>query len=220
MKRILIILFIFLISSVYYATECNAYKPNSIKIEYTNIPHLDTAIYYLNIGTRESYNKNDGTAVNKFQKFTKSKLGTKAKMGDPWCASFVSYCIGIIDWFIDAIRSASSRAFIVKRSIPIEKVVRGEYKLKTGSSAIFKNGSTYTGHIGLVYYWDKASGQLIEGNAGNKVQLMNRSYQPRNYQRITHFTEFTYKDKNIENRVINYKQHLANSGNRNNVNTY
>jgi hypothetical protein len=135
-------------------------------------------------------------------------------------ASFFSYCINIIKWFIDAIYSPSTRQFIVKRSIPIEKVVRGEYKIKVGSACVFKNGKTYNGHIGMVYYWDKSSGQLIEGNAGNKIQLMSRSYQPRNFQRITHFTEFTYRDNRLEQRVLDYKQHPAKNSEKNNVSTY
>ena len=220
MKKLIIFFCIFLMSSVYTRLHCTPNKLNSIKLEYTSIPHLDTAIYYLNLGVREPYNKNDGTIVNKFQRFTHSSVGTKKKQGDPWCASFFSYCINIIKWFIDAISSPSTRHFIVKRSIPIEKVVRGEYKVKVGSACVFKNGKTYNGHIGMVYYWDKSSGQLIEGNAGNKVQLMSRSYQPRNFQRITHFTEFTYRDNRLEQRVLDYKQHPAKNSGKNNVSTY
>lgn len=155
-------------------------------LPYTKIPHLDTAIYYLNIPVKEKTNSNDGYYVEKFLKYIGLGSGYK------WCAAFSSYCIGVTKGIINKIKTSYATSFIKTYSINIKSVIRGEYYIPPGAIIILRNGSTRFGHVGFVYYWDKNSGQTIEGNANDRVSFMNRTYQPRNYQRIEAFTIIKY----------------------------
>lgn len=178
MKKIILILLLFINLNSLFAKE--------IQIPYTHIPHLDTAIYYCNLGVKEKTNNNDGKYVEMFQK----KVNTYK--GAPWCAAFVSYVLDACKDILLKIRSALAQNFITKNSISAKSVMYGRKKIPSGSLVIWKNGETIKGHIGFVYVWDKVNGQTIEGNVGNKIAFLTRKIEPRNYQRIVKFTLVTY----------------------------
>ena len=148
---------------------------------YTTIPHLDTLLYYLNMGVKEATGHNDGYYV---ELFLKSVHGHK---GDAWCAAFQSFCLSKNEehGVLLATRSALAANFINKKSITAKSVLNGGVKIPPGTLGIMRHGSTIKGHIFAVYIWDKVHGQTVEGNSGNKVSFLERIIQPRNYFRIT-----------------------------------
>lgn len=168
-------------------------------IPYTTIPHLDTAISYYNRGVKEKTNNNDGKEVEMFLRYV------GLPKGNPWCAAFISYCEGVCTGILNKTKSALARNFITKKSISAKDVLYGRVVIKPGTLVIFQKGNALNGHIGTVYYWDKERGQLVEGNAGDKVSFMERSIQPRNYSRIISFTIVEY-DKSIQEKIDRYKQ--------------
>ena len=166
---------------------------NRNKIQYISIPHLDTAIYYYNLGVKE-YGNNAGYYVEKFQK------SVGISRGSPWCAAFVSYCIlsnrkYIADSYVinSPLASKLNRKGI---SISYEKVLYKKYIPNAGDIVIWKRGETIYGHTGFVYKWDKYKvneGYTIEGNVSNRVAFLKRKIEPLNYFRIRYFTPIKYK---------------------------
>ena len=95
-------------------------------------------------------------------------------------------------------KSALARAFINRKSIKARDVLLGIIKVPSGSLVIWGKGTTIYGHIGFTDgIWYK-KGKTVEGNTssnnkgsqsnGDCVANKNRTIQPYNYFRITHFT--------------------------------
>lgn len=125
-----------------------------------------------------------------------------APLGSPWCASFVSFCLA--QGFVKgpATRSAWSRAFVLRSSIPASWVLSGQYQVRKGDIIIWRRSATQ-GHIGFAKEdWRGSKGATIEGNTssglkgsqwnGNGVFARQRSISPFNHFRITHITPVTY----------------------------
>lgn len=152
--------------------------------------HLDTARTY--VGVKEKTGHNDGYFVEKFLS------SVKRKKGDAWCAAFVSYCLTQTKVKVPTIRSGLARDFKLKNSIAAKDVLRGKVTIPPGTLIIWQNGTTITGHVGIVISWQKASGTTVEGNTssgrkgsqadGDGVYVRQRTIQPGNYFRITSFT--------------------------------
>lgn len=89
----------------------------------------------------------------------------------PWCAVFISWCAdraGIPATIIP--RTASSSAF---RSFFKEKYLfreKGKYTPKAGDIMLMD------GHVGIVVSVGTSNFQTVEGNAGNRVQRLTRSF--------------------------------------------
>lgn len=147
--------------------------------------HVDTALSY--VGVVEKTGKNDGYQVEKFLK------SVGRKKGDSWCAAFVSYCLEVNKVKEPSIRSGLAQAF--RKAKTVYKA-NNTKKVKRGDLAIWQNGDTWTGHIGIVLSWNKNSGKTVEGNTssgkgsqdnGDGVYIKNRIIQPYNYFRIKWF---------------------------------
>lgn len=194
--------------------EKRLYIDTLVKYQYTGIPNLDTAIYYLNKGTKEKTGNNDGVDVERFLRLV------HANKGDAWCAAFYSYCLDVSDGVLLTRRSAAAQGFIMKNSISAKDVLYSRYKIPPGSAVIFKHGDTYKGHIGNVYVWDTYKGQAVEGNAGDKVSFLERHIEPRNSFRIVSFTLVPYRN-DIQQRVNKYvpKWYNKNDNSTTNVNS-
>lgn len=123
------------------------------------------------IGVREVGNSNNGAEVNKYR-FGKAD-------GNPWCASFVSWCYGAgqngnnkktfgYDASTQSIRRKAEKAgfYATKQS---------GYAPKAGDLAIWKYDNA-SGHVGIVSKVN-ADGtfEVIEGNSQNKVQKTIRT---------------------------------------------
>jgi hypothetical protein len=178
MRKFLLIILLFFYSIPLYS--------NAHNVPMTGIPHLDTTLYYYNIGVKEKTGHNDGPIIKKFL----NTVGLDE--GYSWCAAMVSYVLKVSKKCLLTIRTAVAQKFITKKSIKIIDVVQGRAYIPPGTIFIMKDGNTVYGHTGLVYIWEYFHGQTVEGNSGNKVSFLERSYQPRNYQRITHFTLVPY----------------------------
>ncbi len=167
----------------------------------SGIPHLDSAAHYYNIGVKEKTAHNDGVYVKKFLRY----VGLSE--GYPWCASFSSYCIGVCKDIITKIKTASAIKSVNKDTYTEKEVRMKRVHPEPGTLAIWRHGNTASGHIGIVYCWNDISGQIIEGNSGNKVSFNVRKLEPRNYFRIRYFTPIYYKEskqKEIDNIVVEW----------------
>ena len=123
------------------------------------------------IGVREIGSTNNGAEVNKYR-FGKAD-------GNPWCASFVSWCYGAgqngnnkktfgYDASTQSIRRKAERAgfYATKQS---------GYAPKPGDLAIWKYNNA-SGHVGIISKINQdGSFEVIEGNCQNKVQKTTRT---------------------------------------------
>jgi len=156
--------------------------------------HLEIALSY--VGTVEKTGNNDG---EKIEYIIRRGGGNP---GASYCAYFVSMCIDSAKVKEPTVRPGMAIGFKRKNSIPANDVLIGKYTPPPGTIIIWRKGETIFGHTGLVYKWEKASGKTVEGNTssgktgsqsdGNGIWTRNRTIQPLNYFRITHFTEVKY----------------------------
>lgn len=123
------------------------------------------------IGVTENGNSNNSAEVNKYR-FGKAN-------GNPWCASFVSWCYGRgqngnnkqtfgFDESTQNIRRKAEKAgkYSTKTS---------GYKPQVGDLAVWKY-SENSGHVGIISKINNdGSFQVVEGNCGNAVQETTRS---------------------------------------------
>lgn len=123
------------------------------------------------IGVTENGNSNNSAEVNKYR-FGRAN-------GNPWCASFVSWCYGQgqngnnkqtfgFDESTQNIRRKAEKAgkYSTKTS---------GYKPQVGDLAVWKY-SENSGHVGIISKINNdGSFQVVEGNCGNAVQETTRS---------------------------------------------
>ncbi len=146
---------------------------------------IDVALGF--VGLRE-VGKNRGYWIDKFNK----KVGVK--VGSPWCASFVSFCLDSVRSRFP-IRTALARGFLRVRKyvVPIGKVLRGEYIVERGDLVVWRYGNGWQGHVGFVIRQiDNDKFETVEGNTkcghirdGDGVYKCFRRVQVMNYFRIT-----------------------------------
>lgn len=153
--------------------------------------HVEVAKSYKYV--REKTGNNDGKEVEMFLRYT------GLNKGNPWCAAFVSYCLGKANVKSPLIISASARRFITDQSIPASKVLSGQYKLKGGELVIWQRGNGWQGHIGITIH-QIANNKVytIEGNTssgekgsqfdGGGVYERTRMILPTSYFKIIYFT--------------------------------
>lgn len=123
------------------------------------------------IGVTENGNSNNSADVNKYR-FGKAN-------GNPWCASFVSWCYGQgqngnnkqtfgFDESTQSIRRKAEKAgkYSTKAS---------GYRPQVGDLAVWKYNEN-SGHVGIISKINNdGSFQVVEGNCGNAVQETTRS---------------------------------------------
>jgi hypothetical protein len=152
--------------------------------------HLDTARTYIGVTEISS---NAGPEINRFL----ASVGLES--GFNYCAAFVSYCLTAADIQNPDQRSAVAQHFILDNSIEARHVIRGHKELPAGTILVWKRGNTWQGHIGFTdSTWTGSKGWTIEANTtpgplgdqrdGQGVYRRERTIQPGNYFRITHFT--------------------------------
>jgi hypothetical protein len=89
------------------------------------------------------------TAPNRGYWIDKWNRNAKVPLGSPYCASMVTFCLDSAQVKEPTVRSALARNFITKKSIPASKVLRGEVTLPPGTIAVWRNGNSITGHLGI-----------------------------------------------------------------------
>jgi len=153
--------------------------------------HLDTALTY--VGTVEQRH-NAGPEVAKF-------LGSVGlPVGNPYCASFVSYDLDAAHAAIPTVRTPLATRFITARSIDARQVLRGSVPIPPGTIVIWRHGNSMFGHTGLVISWHDRSGMTVEANttegpykaARQGIWIRRRTIQPGNHFRIVAFTYVHY----------------------------
>lgn len=153
--------------------------------------HLDTALTY--VGTIEQ-GHNAGPEITKFL----SHVGLP--VGNPYCASFVSYDLDAAHVVIPTIRTPLATRFITSRSIDARQVLRGSVPIPPGTIVIWRHGNSMFGHAGLVISWHDGSGTTVEANttegpyagARQGIWIRRRTIQPGNHFRIVDFTYVRY----------------------------
>lgn len=124
--------------------------------------------------------------------------------GHPWCAAFVSMLCDTSGVLCPSVRSAASQAFVVRGAVPAERILNGRDSVHRGDIIIWRNGNTWTGHIGVATAdWAGASGPTIEGNTsagtagsqrdGNGVYRRTRRITRYDYFRIRYVVRPTYE---------------------------
>jgi hypothetical protein len=120
--------------------------------------NIDTAVKHRG-ETEKRYNRSQ--FIDLINRFTGNALGS------PYCAAFVSYCNSFDKDIPYLLKSGLARTFWTSSRIPkelkhsAEDVLRGRYAPKFGDMVIWANGSTMTGHIGFVLYYDPKAGVLV-----------------------------------------------------------
>ncbi len=182
-----LLLLAFVISS---AVSSISLSNTVVRVSYTGIAHLDTAISY--IGTKEKTGHNDGEAIERFLR------SVGLNKGNPYCGAFVSYCLTACKNTF-SIRSGLARKFKTKNSIKAKDVFNHKVKIPAGSLVIWEKGFSITGHIGITFkQWVGKYGKTVEANTssgikgnqadGDGVYQRDREIQPYARFRITSFT--------------------------------
>ncbi|HYW95025.1 MAG TPA: hypothetical protein VE870_05515, partial [Bacteroidales bacterium] len=117
--------------------------------------HLDTALTY--VGTIEQ-GHNAGPEVSKFL----SHVGLP--VGNPYCASFVSYDLDAAHVTLPTVRTPLATRFITSRSVDARLVLRGAVSIPPGTIVIWRHGNSMFGHAGLVVSWHNQAGITVEAN--------------------------------------------------------
>lgn len=156
--------------------------------------HLAVALSYE--GTQE-LGSNRGPEIKQFL----AAVGLNE--GNPYCAAFVSFALDSANAAEPDVRSALAYHFITDNSIEARKVLRGTVAIPPGTILVWRKGSTIYGHTGFVInHEQKNQFSTIEANTsagpygnrrdGEGVWRRQRTIQPGNYFRITHFTLVKY----------------------------
>ncbi len=155
--------------------------------------HIRVAASY--VGSIEKPN-NRGPLMDRWNR------AVHAPLGSPYCASFVSWCLSQSCAVAPTVRSASSRAFVTKQSIPILSATPKQLQSFPIIVWIRRGG----GHVGFIRSEKKGILTTIEANTssgsggsqwnGGGVWQRRRNLKqiasPYNVFRATHITLVTY----------------------------
>ena len=138
------------------------------------------------LGVRENGSSNNSSEVNKYR-FGKAN-------GNPWCASFVSYCYGqgqgnsnkATFGFTESSQSIKNQAIKAGKYSTKES----GYKPQVGDLAVWSYTKS-SGHVGIVASVNKdGSFDVIEGNCGDKVQRCTRSMNTKDLNGFVRMNEW------------------------------
>ncbi|GIV52407.1 MAG: hypothetical protein KatS3mg038_2928 [Candidatus Kapaibacterium sp.] len=118
---------------------------------------LDTARNYLHV--RE-------TSPNCSRDIERFLRSVGLPCGYAWCAAFVRYCLDAGSALF-AVRSASARAYITRKSIAAKHVVKGYRTIERGWLAVWTHSQSWTGHIGFIERPGNRTIVTIEGNTSS-----------------------------------------------------
>lgn len=138
------------------------------------------------VGVRENGNSNNSAEVNKYR-FGKAN-------GNPWCASFVSYCYGQGQ----GNNNKSTFGFTESsQSIKNQAIKAGKYSTKAsgykpqvGDLAVWTYDNN-SGHVGIIASINNdGSFDVVEGNCDNKVQRCTRSMNTKDLNGFVRMNEW------------------------------
>lgn len=138
------------------------------------------------VGVRENGSSNNSAEVNKYR-FGKAN-------GNPWCASFVSYCYGqgqgnsnkATFGFTESSQSIKNQAIKAGKYSTKES----GYKPQVGDLAVWSYTKS-SGHVGIVASVNKdGSFDVIEGNCDDKVQRCTRSMNTKDLNGFVRMNEW------------------------------
>lgn len=138
------------------------------------------------VGVKENGSTNNSTEVNKYR-FGKAN-------GNPWCASFVSYCYGqgqgnnnkATFGFTESSQSIKNQAIKAGKYSTKDS----GYKPQVGDLAVW----TYTknsGHVGIIASVNNdGTFDVVEGNCGDRVQRCTRSMNTKDLNGFVRMNEW------------------------------
>jgi hypothetical protein len=166
-------------------------SPSVASGQISDRPVIDTAKAHIGV-TEAPLGSNAGPSVEHFL----SHVGLGP--GYPWCAAYARTVMDEAGVKRPKVVSAGATDYITRRSIDATDVLRGAAEVPPGSLVIWRRGSTWKGHIGVVLRWGQRCGRTIEGNTspghdgaqrdGDGVWLRERCIRPGSYFRIIAFT--------------------------------
>ncbi|GIV50580.1 MAG: hypothetical protein KatS3mg038_1101 [Candidatus Kapaibacterium sp.] len=118
---------------------------------------LDTARNYLHV--RE-------TSPNCSRDIERFLRSVGLPCGYAWCAAFVRYCLDA-GRAVFPVRSASARAYVTRKSVPVKHVAKGYRTIERGWLAVWTHSQLWTGHVGFVERPGTRVITTIEGNTSS-----------------------------------------------------
>ncbi|QEK50944.1 CHAP domain-containing protein [Pedobacter aquae] len=139
---------------LYLHTHSHSVKAGTLSANRTKLKR----IYSQEIGIREKSNRNDGSQVESYLKYTGHSKGA------PWCAAFVSWCLGQAG--ISNPQTAWSPALLPAKRIIWENTWQKE-KIQPQAGDVF--GIWYASkkriaHCGFIDAWGESIVITVEGN--------------------------------------------------------
>ena len=125
----------------------------------------------------ESGGNNRGQVVEAFQKAVDGKA-----QGEPWCMSFVQYCLKHVDSAMEEVLNKKTGHHVVEKSEHcltcwFKSPREAQHKiLKPGRIVIWRHGSTTNGHTGIVVQIEDDGQHVwtVEGNTGDSDSTVQR----------------------------------------------
>lgn len=122
-------------------------------------------------GVRESGGANKGAFVERFQRAVDGKA-----QGEPWCASFVQYCLAEVDDLVHSLEGGAQ-----KHSLPMTESTQEMWNKATPSKKMLgpdiglvavwrSNSNPALGHCGIVIAVKSGVIVTVEGNTGTGDQ--------------------------------------------------
>jgi hypothetical protein len=120
------------------------------------------------VGIREKSNKNDGPMVELIQE----TIGSAS--GEAWCMSFVQTCIAYAEFKTGIHSRVEASEHCLTTWNRTSKMMRVKSHPLPGAIAIWRHGTSTSGHTGIVLGADQKIFQAVEGNtsegkAGDKI---------------------------------------------------
>lgn len=121
-------------------------------------------------------------------------------VGNNYCAAFTAFILDTAQVSYPTVRSAVARHYQTSNSVPVSRVLNGQYQVPPGAILVWGRTGSWTGHTDFTTeYWEGASGMAIganvtppgqeSGGRGNGVYHKRRTIVPHAYFGIRYITE-------------------------------
>ncbi len=127
------------------------------------------------VGTVEATGRNDGAKVEAYL----SAVGLHR--GAPWCGAFVAWVLdraganGPLDARGQRVRTGVALGYRAGvGTVDARLVQRGVWRPPEGALVVWRRGTSWQGHVGVVEWWDRRCGYTVEGNTSSGARGSQR----------------------------------------------